>query len=75
MPCDTSPEILCDNVSAKYNGILFGLLLYPHNHTTPEPKFLGNNYSINTNLFIAYFPPIVSAITAFAVCNLFSASS
>jgi len=31
MPCDTSPEILGDNVSAKHNDILFELLLCPHN--------------------------------------------
>ncbi len=36
MPCDTSPEIPGDNVSAKYNDILFELPLYPHNHNTSE---------------------------------------
>jgi hypothetical protein len=35
-PCDTLPEILGDNVSAKHNDILFELLLYPYNHNTSE---------------------------------------
>ena len=36
MPCDTLPEILGDNVSAKHNDILFELLLYLYNHNTSE---------------------------------------
>ena len=36
MPCDTLPEILGNNVSAKYNDTLFELLLYPYNHNTSE---------------------------------------
>lgn len=36
MPCDTSPEIPGDNVSAKHNDILFELLLYSYNHNTLE---------------------------------------
>jgi len=36
MPCDTLPEILYDNVSAKHNDILFELLLYSYVHNTLE---------------------------------------
>jgi len=36
MPCDTLPEILGDNVSAKHNDILFEHLLYPYSHNTSE---------------------------------------
>ena len=64
IPCDTLPEILYDNVSAKHNDILFEHLLYSYNHNTSEFTLwqATGNSQVKFSLAHSYYILLKSAI-------------